>query len=154
MTDEEFCTQVENAKRQLYRIALQYVHDETMAVDLVDEAVYQAYIHLKQLKKKEFFKTWITRILINECKKKLKNSNRNMELTDQILEQESTHIDYDSLALKDAIDALPQKLREVIVIRWLMDYTLEETARILKMPKTTVHSREKKALKLLKLDLS
>ena len=45
-------------------------------------------------------------------------------------------------------------LRAVILLRYFFDCTLRETAELLRMPRSTVHTREKKALKLLKLELS
>ena len=42
----------------------------------------------------------------------------------------------------------------MILLRYFFDCTLRETAELLRMPRSTVHTREKKALKLLKLELS
>ena len=62
--------------------------------------------------------------------------------------------DPDHLPLRAAVQALPEQLRAVILLRYFFDCTLRETAELLRMPRSTVHTREKKALKLLKLELS
>ncbi len=62
-------------------------------------------------------------------------------------------MDYDSLPLKDAISKLPDDLQIIIQLRYFNDYTLVETARILKLPQGTVATRQRKALSLLRLEL-
>ena len=70
------------------------------------------------------------------------------ELPDTAQEQ------FDALPLKEAIRRLPKDLREVIILRYFAGLTLEETAKILEIPRGTVSSRQKKALGLLRLDLT
>ena len=59
-----------------------------------------------------------------------------------------------SLSTKMALDALPQDLKEVIILRYFSDETIAETARILEIPEGTVSSRTRKALSLLKGELT
>ena len=70
------------------------------------------------------------------------------------LSDDSAAMDPDHLPLRAAVQALPEQLRAVILLRYFFDCTLRETAELLRMPRSTVHTREKKALKLLKLELS
>ena len=74
------------------------------------------------------------------------------QAVDQLPEQ--AWEDPDHLPLRAAVQALPEQLRAVILLRYFFDCTLRETAELLRMPRSTVHTREKKALKLLKLELS
>lgn len=50
----------------LYRIAYAYYKNEQEALDAVSECVAKVYVNLPKLRKPEYFKTWMTRILINE----------------------------------------------------------------------------------------
>ena len=52
------------------------------------------------------------------------------------------------------MEALPETLRAVIALRYFAGYTLEETAAALDIPRGTVSSRQKRALELLRLDLT
>lgn len=150
MDSNEFAIRAEQVKNRLYRIAISYLGGKEMALDAVDEAIYQGFKSLKKLRQPEFFETWLTRILINECKKELRKRKREIpyeELPETAVEE------YDSLPLKEAIRTLPTQLKEVIILRYLNDYTLEKTAELLKIPRGTVATRQRKALKLLKLEL-
>ncbi|MDF2543689.1 MAG: polymerase subunit sigma-24 [Herbinix sp.] len=147
---DEFMTQIDQIKERLYRIAYSYFYNEADAIEAVDETVYQAYRSIKKLKHPEYFKTWITRILINVCKKELKRKKK-IALVDEMPEQASE--EYDRLPLKEAILKLPDELRVIIYLRYFNDLTVVETADILQLPLGTVATRQRKALKLLKLEL-
>ena len=54
----------------------------------------------------------------------------------------------------EAVRALPEELRSVIVLRYFTGLTLEETAAALEIPRGTVSSRQRRALELLRLDLT
>lgn len=62
--------------------------------------------------------------------------------------------EFDSLPLKEAIQRLPKELKEVIILRYFAGCTLIETAETLQIPQGTAATRQRKALKLLKLELS
>lgn len=150
LPEEKFITEFDSLKEQLYRFAYLYLRSETSALEAVDETVFLAYKNIRKLKQPEYFKTWITRILINVCKKELKHAKRVApieEIPEQVFE------DYDSLPLKDAINKLPEELQVIINLRYFNDYTLVETAEILKLPQGTVATRQRKALALLRLEL-
>lgn len=150
MDVNEFTTRTENLKNQLYRTALLYLDSESMALDAVDETIFKGFISLKKLRQPEYFETWLTRILINECKKELKHRKR--EQLHEILPETAVE-EFDSLPLKDAIRRLPQELREVIILRYFSGLTLVQTAQSLDIPQGTVVTRQRRGLALLKLEL-
>lgn len=151
MKSEEFAIRVGQVKPRLYRTALLYLGDESLAKDTVDEAEYKAFISLKKLRQPEYFETWLTRILINECKKALRRQKR--EIPRESVPESSSE-DFDSLPLKEAIQKLPQELKEVIILRYFLGFTVVETARSLNLSQGTVATRQRRALQLLKLELS
>ncbi len=150
LTEEKFITEFDNLKKELYRFSYLYLRSEASALEAVDETVFLAYKNLSKLKQPEYFKTWITRILINVCKKELKRSKRVSPIE---ASPELTHQDFDALPLKVAIDKLPKELQIIINLRYFNHYTLIETAEILKLPQGTVATRQRKALALLRLEL-
>lgn len=105
------------------------------------------------LRKPEFFRTWMTRILINCAKKEWKTRGRYVE--DTFLENESS-VDTDTLSseekmdLYDAIDRLGFPYKAIIIQKYFAGAKLEEIAMMLEMPVNTVkvyHLRAKEQLK-------
>ena len=151
MKESEYVQRAEVLKVRLYRTARLYLGGEHAALDAVDEAVYKGLRACGKLREPAYFDTWLTRILLNECSREKKRQDREPAV-DQLPEQ--AWEDPDHLPLRAAVQALPEQLRAVILLRYFFDCTLRETAELLRMPRSTVHTREKKALKLLKLELS
>lgn len=120
MNDHEFTMRIEDLKTRLYRTAFLYLGSESMAIDAVDEAVYKGLKGVKKLREPEYFNTWMTRILINECKMELRRRKKEQPLSEY---QENVAIEYDSLELKEAIGCLPQELKEVVILRYFAGYT-------------------------------
>ena len=150
MNNEEFAKRVESVRTKLYKTALTYLGSESLAVDAVDEAVYKALCSKWKLRQPEFFDTWITRILINECYNELRRQKRFHPL-DEL--PETAVQQFDALPLKEALRRLPKDLKDVIILRFFGGYTVAETARTLQIPQGTVATRQRKALGLLRLEL-
>ena len=150
VTNEDFANRVELVRTRLYKTALTYLGSESLAMDAVDEAVYKALYGKWRLRQPEFFNTWITRILINECRNELRRQKRYHPL-DELSETASE--EFDSLPLKEALRRLPKDLKDVIILRFFGGYTVAETAQTLHIPAGTVATRQRKALKLLRLEL-
>jgi len=112
---EEFAKRVEAVRARLYKAALTYLGSEALAVDAVDEAVYKALCGKWRLRQEEFFDTWITRILINECHNELRRQKRFHPLEEL---PETAAEEFDSLPLKEALRKLPKELKDVIILRF------------------------------------
>lgn len=151
MERTEFVCRTENVKKQLYRTAYLYLGNEADALEAVDESVYQALRALKELRQPEYFETWLTRILLNVCCKELRRRKRFAPYEENA---ETAGADlYEHLPLREAVQRLPDELRSVIVLRFFAGFTQAETARTLDIPQGTVATRQRNALKLLKLEL-
>ena len=151
MNEQEYIRRAEALKQKLYRTAVLYLGSESAAVDAVDEAVYKGFCAYRKLRQPEFFDTWLTRILINVCNTELRRRKRERPM-DEL--PETAQEQFDALPLREALRRLPRELHEVIVLRYFAGYTLEETARALDIPRGTVTTRQKKALSLLRLELT
>ena len=150
MKKEEFTYRVEAIRGQLYKTAMLYLGSHAQAVDALDEAIYKGLCGYKRLRKPEFFTTWMTRILINECNNELRRRKRTCPLEEL---PETAVEEFDSLPLKEAMQKLPKELKDVIVLRYFSGFTLVETAELLKIPQGTAATRQRKALQLLRLEL-
>ena len=151
MNQDEFAARVEAVRARLYRAAYLYLGSEADALEVVDEAVYRALWNLKQLREPDFFETWLTRILLNECHKELRRRKRFHPA--EVLPETAGTDAYGNFPLKEAVRRLPEELRSVIVLRFFAGYTQAETAAALKIPQGTAATRQRRALALLRLEL-
>jgi len=147
----EFARRAEALKPRLYRTALLYLGGESQAVDAVDEAVYRGYLARKKLRQPQHFNTWLTRILMNVCNAELKRLRRETPTWEL---PETAQEEFDALPLRQAVEQLPDDLRQVIVLRYFTGLTLAETAQALNIPAGTVSTRQRRGLALLRLELT
>jgi len=157
--DELFSNSIDICKGDLYKIAFAYFKNEQNSLDAVSETIYKAYKNINKLKNREFFNTWIIKILINSCKTVLKNNkviyieeyNTTKSNNLDILETDfklSIKID-----LYNAIDKLNDKFKSVIILKYLEDMTISQISEVLNMPEGTVKVYLRRALEVLKIEL-
>ena len=134
-----------------YRMAYSYVHSESDAQDIVQEAAYKAIYHAKKLKDPDFADTWICRIVTNEAMNYIKKNKKTyVELEEVDVGREEVYEDVD---LRAAIDRLSPKDKTIIVLRFFEDMSLEQIAEICDENVNTIKSRLYRTLKKLKIDL-
>ena len=75
-------------------------------------------------------------------------------MEDDALERLDVHEDkYDDSSFHDMIKTLPERYKEVIVLRYFEDMSISEVATVLDLNENTVKTRIHRALKILKIDL-
>lgn len=151
MDQQEYARRAHGLRQRLYRTARLYLAGEAAALDAVDEAVYKGLLACKKLREPEHFDTWLTRILINVCNDELRRRKREVAMEEL---PETAAERFDALPLKEAVERLPGELRAVVALRYFSGYTLAETAEILSVPPGTVSTRQRRALALLRLELT
>ena len=134
-----------------YRIAFSYVHSEADAQDIVQESAYKAIFHAEKLKKTEFARTWVCRIVINEAVSFLRK--RKKEISEPMDRDIPVQAAEDMTDLHKAVDNLKPEERSVIILRYFEEMKLEEIAEVCGESLSTVKSRLYRTLKKLKLDL-
>lgn len=151
MTSEEFAARAQRLRGRLFRTAVLYLGSEALALDAVDEAVYRGLCAAHRLRRPDYFDTWLTRILLNECAREKKRQSRLHPL--DTLPETAAPETLDALPLRDAVRRLPEPLAKVVILRYFAGYTLAETAAILSIPQGTAATRQRRALALLRLEL-
>ena len=145
---ELFEQKYKECEKSLFLVAFGYLHNTEDAKDCVQEAVLSALRSFDSLNNKEFFKTWLTRIVINKSKDYLKKQRFTEELTDNL--NVFYDMPTDEIGIMDCICKLNPKLSIYITLRFYHDMTYDEVARTLKLPVSTVKYKTKKALGELK----
>ena len=137
MEEERFVSEVRAMERTLYRVARGYLRTWDECADAVQEALCKAWDKRKRVDE-SYFRPWLTRIVINECH----NIGRRKKRLIPVAEPEREPAPEPALPeLADALEALPEKLRLPLTLHYLEGFSVEEIARILRIPAGTVKSR-------------
>ena len=142
---------------QYYRLAYSYVHNEADAADIVQNGAYKALRNAHTLQKPEFAATWVYRIMLNECFQALKHPRflSFEEMQEESGKEAGGEEDlYADIDLQRALDALPERDKLVVILKYFEDKTLEEIAEILNENVNTVKSRLYRSMKKLQNTLS
>ena len=148
MDKQTFSERTLAIERRLYCVARTYLREAADCADCVQEAILKAWTALPSLRREEFFETWLTRIVINECRAALRAKKRliPVEAVPETRAPEGADTEiYEQLA------ALPEKYRVVAVMHYAGGYTLEEIADSLHLPLGTVKNRLFRARQRLKM---
>jgi RNA polymerase sigma-70 factor (ECF subfamily) len=136
------------------RAAFLVVRDAAAAEDIAQESFLAAIRGLDRFDRRRPFGPWLHRIVINRAidwsrRRTLRGEvAQSTEPTDPS-EHESTGQARYSADLESALWELSVEHRAVVVLRYLLDYTPGEIARMLELPRGTVNSRLRRALDLL-----
>lgn len=140
----DFAEQVTAAEAMLYHISKSILKNDCDCADAVQETIITAYSKLHSLRDDRFFRTWLCRILINECYRICRANKRVVPLEDY-METECPPEQQDDLGLFEAIMELKTELRLVIVLHYIEGFQTAEIAGMLRIPEGTVKSRLSRA---------
>lgn len=123
----------------LYRTAFLYTKNEDAALDIVQECILKAYESIKSLRRPEYFKTWLTRILIN-CANRYFNQRSKTVFLDAEVEKETREgISIEERCdLYHAIDRLPALYRTVVILKYYNELKISEIAAAMDIPEGSV----------------
>ena len=148
MKQQQFVTEVLAAEKQLYGIARSMLKREVDCEDAIQNTLLRAYANLKTLRNDKFFRTWLTRILINECYRILKKERHLVPYEEA--ENKSTEWENEYSEVYEALMTLKEPYRLAFVLHYIEGYSVKETARILKISETNAKQRLLRARSQLK----
>ncbi|MGN0461393.1 MAG: RNA polymerase sigma factor [Ruminococcus sp.] len=153
MTKEKFTRLVLESEETLYKVSMSMLRNEKDCEDAVQTAILTSYEKLNTLKNEEYFKTWIVRILINTCNKQLNSRKKIVDIKDYQNTTQTSNFSPEELEVRLAVEKLPLKIRQVVVLYYTEGFSVRDIKAILKIPEGTVKSRLSKGRELLKIEL-
>lgn len=135
-----------------YKLAYVYLKSEADSMDALQDTIVILYNNIKKLRKEEAFYSWSKTILVNECKKRLRERKKLISLEDvkEGAFEEKYNTVEDKMEIEMYLSKLSEKHADVIRLRYLLDLDYEEISNILKVSLGTVKSRLSVGLKKLK----
>jgi RNA polymerase sigma-70 factor (ECF subfamily) len=154
-----FAELVDLYKDKIYHLAYRMLNNKHEAEDAVQETFMRVYTNLNRYDEQQKFSTWIFRIATNHCIDRLRKRKHSAYSLDAEMPDGEGNDYYSMLAgnedtpekqiilsetqlqIRKAIDALPEKYKTVVILRYLQDMSLQEISDVLDMPVTTVKTR-------------
>ena len=153
--------------QRLYRVARVILRNDGEAEDVMQDAYVRAYQHLDQFAGKAAFATWLTRIAVHEALARKRRRERLDELDALAVNGDSMSILKSSAPspeantaqtqarqlLEEAIEALPEAYRTVVVLREVEEMSVADTAETLGVNEGVVKTRLHRAHAMLRKEL-
>lgn len=148
---------MEEYSQMLYRTAFLHLKNETLALDVVSETVVKGYENIHKLREPAYFKTWLTRILLNTVTDCYRRNQKLVSLDGLLHDADGTGCDAPwvcgpkdgeevpgsdavlaRMDLAEALTHLPDRQKSVIILKYYEDMKVSEIASVLGLPEGTV----------------
>lgn len=142
MTKEQLGTLVLRSERQLYATAKTILWNDWDCADAIQETIAKAFAKLETLRDDKYAKTWLIRILINECHTLLRKSSKLVslegmgELTELAAAEKTDYSD-----LYKVVNSLKEELRLPVFLYYVEDFSIKEIAQVLEITEGAVQKR-------------
>lgn len=142
MDKEYFSRQVLAAEASLYRVAKSILHNDEDCADAIQNGILKAYQKRADLRNMKYFKTWLTRIVINECYDIIRHEKKYVSLDE--------YPGWDAEAVDNAegeshvmleLMQLNERYRLPIVLHEIEGYSVREIGKLLGLSETNVRNR-------------
>jgi len=139
-------------KQKLYRMSWSYLKNAADVEDVFQNTIIKVVEHINSLKNEGAFEGWFVSILLNECRKILRDRRR-VQPSDYIQFKDTTCSPEDqaeSLDLIDGLKSIDEEYKELIILKYYSGYSQKEIAEIFNMPLGTVKTKLFRGLKMLR----
>ncbi|MFS0873780.1 sigma-70 family RNA polymerase sigma factor [Paenibacillus xylanilyticus] len=137
---DAFIRLIREIENSLYNTAKSMLRKEEDVADAIQETILKAYKSMHTLREPQYFKTWMFRILINECNTMLSRRSLSTSYAEVPAKQEQAS-PYDEVDMREAVDRLEESKRIVIVLHYFEDLTLRQVADTLNISESAVKMR-------------
>ena len=169
---QQFHELIRPYERSVFVMALSLLHNEADAEDVAQEAFLKAFRNLSSFRGEAKFGTWLISIVLNEARSRLRRNKTVRvdsldqepdepghispallrdwrEIPSQVLERSEMR-----LILREAVDALPDNYREVLLLRDVEELSTLEAAAMLQISTASIKVRLHRARMMLQKDLA
>lgn len=138
-------------RHMYYRLAYSLMGNESDALDAISQMTLLVVEKIGTLRSAEAFSPWSKKILVNVCRDMWRRSPKSLPLDDNDLAGRDPVRELDDdMTIRQFIRELPEKQREVILLRYYMDFEYHDIAQYLAVPEGTVKSRLNRATETLR----
>lgn len=139
-------------EKDLYKIARMRFFSEDDICEVVQETIIEAFKNLKKVRKNEYFKTWVIKILINKCNKLYKSKCKRQNFIEwndtnitNIYSKNTDEEVIDKLDFEILINDLSYNEKIALILYYMENLTTKQISKILREPESTIRNRISRA---------
>ncbi len=148
-------------QRQIYNLMYRYCRNEEDAADLTQEAFVRAFTRLHQYRTGQRFFSWLYSLAVNLARDWYRKSRKRQALQSELitnspelgtgsLQEEKMEQDQEILQVMQALDLLPDKTREIVILRYRHELSIKEVAKVFGLGESAVKMRLSRAIQQLR----
>lgn len=141
---EAFLELMDKNSLSMYKVAIGILKNDDYAADAIQDTILTCFEKLSTLKKQEYFKTWLIRILINECRQILAYY-RKIEFPETEREIPQQDMSFSEFEFKEMLGLADEKYREVLILYYVEGFKISEISALLNINENTVKTRLRRA---------
>lgn len=122
----------------MYKVAISILMNDSDVADAIQNTLLSCWEKIGTLKRNQFFKTWLIRILINKCYDICKIRAKELTTSDN---KDVAVYDESNYEFQEMLSVLDDKYRMPMYLFYGEEYKISEIANILDIPKSTVQTR-------------
>lgn len=137
---DAFSQLIQDNTKAMYKVAIAILKNDEDAADAIQDTILSCWEKIHTLKKDEFFKTWLIRILINHCNA-MYRQRTHFVAEEEVAEQMSIEHGFLNVEWREMLNNLDEKYRTVLVLYYAEGFKVREIAQILNIEESAVKAR-------------
>ena len=137
---DAFAELIQSQMQNMYKTARAILKQDADVADAISDTILCCWEQIQTLKNPAFFRTWMTRILINKCYDQIRK-NKTISWEEYPVEQGYEESGFENIEWKETLDALPEKYRLAMMLYYVEGFKISEIGQILEISEGTVKSR-------------
>lgn len=134
---DAFLELMEKNSLAMYKVARGILDNDEDAADAIQDTILTCFEKIHTLKNPEYFKTWMIRILINECNK-IHRHYKNFSKAEELPEVPGQDMSIEEFEFKEMLGMLDESYRIILVLYYVEGFRIADIASILNMNENTV----------------
>lgn len=136
-----FITLIEENKSNMYKVAYSILHNDADTADAIQDTILKSWRDISHLKHDKYFKTWLTRILINCCNNIIRKNSRTVYVENYDGIEPCDNPGFSETKLVDCFNELTDNYKLILTLYYVQGFSIKEIAKVLNMKVNTVKTR-------------
>lgn len=137
---DAFLELMERNSLAMYKVARGILNNDDDVADAIQDTILNCFEKIHTLRSPQYFKTWMIRILINECNQILGHYRR-VNMPGELPEEAGQDASLAEFEFKEMLGLVDEKYRVILVLHYVEGFKLSEIAELLDLNENTVKTR-------------